>query len=112
VDEMGVINPSFFLIPRFCSSPEGLDREFAKRDALTRERKEKQLKKKAIELRKKTRTMLWEATQLDLKRGDGSTKSKGDHEHEYGEAIEIEEGIMQQTCGVCGTKQTYEELGF
>ena len=92
-------------------SPEGLDAEFAKRDAVTAARKEKALKKKAVELRRKTRTSLWDATQLNLKKG-GGTLAKGDHEHDFGEAEKVNEELMQQVCKICGIKQVFEEFSF
>ena len=60
-----------------------------------------------IELRKKTRTSLWNSTQLDLKYG---SKSNGDHVHEYAETIDNDDGTIVQICITCGIKVTFEEF--
>ncbi|KAJ4416983.1 DNA repair protein rad14 [Gnomoniopsis sp. IMI 355080] len=93
-------------------SAEALDAEFERRASAKKAQKEKKFKEKLFELKRKTRT---EA----MRRGrqDGSAQNFGDeigrggrHVHEWGRAIENEEGVSLKTCVECGME--VEELEF
>lgn len=93
-------------------SAEALDAEFERRASAKKAQKEKKFKEKLFELKRKTRT---EA----MRRGreDGAAQKFGDeigrggrHVHEWGRAIENEDGVSLKTCVQCGME--VEELEF
>lgn len=93
-------------------SAEALDAEFAKRESEKKKRKEDKFKSKLQELKKKTRT---EAFRRNLKNGGrggqfGDAVGSGKHEHEWGLAVENEDGISVKACVECGME--VEELVF
>ncbi|KAJ3360991.1 hypothetical protein HDU91_004175 [Kappamyces sp. JEL0680] len=77
-------------------SSEALDVEFERRDKAAVAKKEK-----------KTRTSLWDSTQLDLKIG---AKAMGDHEHVFASAVDKGNGLKKQTCTTCGMAVEFEEF--
>lgn len=93
-------------------SAEALDAEFEKRETEKKKRKEDKFKSKLQELKKKTRT---EAFRRNLKNGGrggqfGDAVGSGKHEHEWGLAVENEDGVSVKTCVECGME--VEELEF
>lgn len=94
------------------ASAEALDAEFEKRESDKKKRKEDKFKSKLQELKKKTRT---EAFRRNLKNGHkggqfGDALGNGRHEHEWGLAVENEDGISIKACVECGME--VEELEF
>lgn len=72
-------------------SAEALDAEFARREAEKTDKKSKKFAKKLQELRKKTKTNIWHK------------RVEGEHRHEFGEAIVVnEQGDQAQRCIECG----------
>ena len=99
-------------------SAEALDAEFERREADKKRRKDVKFKQKLLELKKKTRT---EAFRRNTKAGiaaSGGKASKfgdqvggpGKHVHEWGRAIEKEDGIGVKKCLTCDME--VEELSF
>jgi DNA-repair protein complementing XP-A cells len=93
-------------------SAEALDAEFEKREIEKKKRKEDKFKSKLQELKKKTRT---EAFRRNLKNGGkggqfGDAIGGGKHEHEWGLAVENEDGVSVKACVECGME--VEELEF
>jgi DNA-repair protein complementing XP-A cells len=92
-------------------SAEQLDAEFERREQDKKKRKEDKFKSKLDELKKKTRT---DAYRRNLKRGKagqfGDRIGGGRHEHEWGQTVENEAGMMVKTCTECGME--VEELQF
>ncbi|KUI68042.1 DNA repair protein RAD14 [Cytospora mali] len=97
-------------------SAEALDAEFERRETNKKKRKEEKFREKLLDLKKKTRTDAY-------RRGTGSSLSgggakfgqdlganKGKHVHEWGRAIQNEEGMSVKTCVSCGME--VEELEF
>lgn len=97
-------------------SAEALDAEFERRETNKKKRKEEKFREKLLDLKKKTRTDAY-------RRGAGSSlsggaakfgqdlgTSKGKHVHEWGRAIQNEEGMSVKTCVSCGME--VEELEF
>ena len=97
--------------PKKWGSAEALDAEFERRETDKKKRKEDKFKSKLNELKKKTRT---DAYRRNLKGGSGGQFGDrigvGKHEHEWGRAVENEEGITVKTCTECGME--VEELEF
>ncbi|KAH6656671.1 XPA protein C-terminus-domain-containing protein [Truncatella angustata] len=105
-------------------STEALDAEFEKREAEKRKRKEEKFKSKLLDLKKRTRTEAYRREHGRLgsgagigRRKNGETAKFGDavpnmgrHVHEWGRAIENEEGMTVKTCTTCGME--VEELEF
>lgn len=90
-------------------SAEGLDAEFEKREADKRSRKEAKFKEKLLDLKKKTRTDRWIKDRAGKKLGDGTGRAER-HVHDWGRAVENEEGMTVKTCLSCGME--VEELEF
>jgi DNA-repair protein complementing XP-A cells len=93
-------------------SAEALDAEFEKRETEKKKRKEDKFKSKLQELKKKTRT---DAFRRNLKNGGkggqfGDAIGNGKHEHEWGLAVENEDGVSVKTCVEC--RMEVEELEF
>ncbi|KAF2841403.1 DNA repair protein [Patellaria atrata CBS 101060] len=97
-------------------SAEALDAEFERRQAQTRQRKEKKFNEKLEELKKRTRV---EAYRRARAKGEDGPKaqfgdqvgSKGRHEHEWGRSVEDPEtGVSKKTCAECGME--VEEVEF
>ncbi|KAF3766436.1 DNA repair protein [Cryphonectria parasitica EP155] len=94
-------------------SAEALDAEFEKRETNKKKQKDKKFKERLFELKRKTRT---EAMRRAA--GGGSSAQKfgdeigrsGRHVHEWGRAIENEDGESVKTCVSCGME--VEELEF
>ncbi|KAF8929026.1 XPA protein C-terminus-domain-containing protein [Dissophora ornata] len=83
--------------------PEGLDREFEKRERDKEARKEIKFKKELRDLRNKTRTSVWQ---------DKRTKQRAKvHKHDFGTAlVDPESGASVQTCIECGIQVECEEF--
>lgn len=79
-------------------SPEELDKEFEKREKLSKERKQKRYEAKMLELRKKTRTSIWKK------------KSEGPHKHEFAFLKSNDPGVTKQKCSTCGIIQELEDF--
>jgi len=104
-------------------SAEALDAEFERRETDKKQRKETKFKQKLLDLKKKTRTdtvRRQTAEAVARGKGDGtSTRATrfGDkiggaekHVHEWGRAVENEEGMTVRTCTSCGME--VEEMVF
>jgi DNA-repair protein complementing XP-A cells len=105
-------------------SAEAMDAEFERREADKKRRKEAKFKSKLLDLKKRTRTEAYRRQHGKLGSGAGIGRAKdgekakfGDvvptgarHEHEWGRAIENEEGMTVKTCTACGME--VEELEF
>lgn len=94
-------------------SAEALDAEFERREANKKKAKEKKFKERLFELKRKTRT---EAMRRGAGEGGGATRF-GDsigrserHVHEWGRAVENEEGMTVKTCVGCGMEVEELEL--
>ncbi|KAF9356742.1 hypothetical protein BGX34_009776 [Mortierella sp. NVP85] len=83
--------------------PEGLDREFERRERDKETRKEQKFKKELRDLRNKTRTSVWQA-----KKAQQRPKA---HVHQFGTAlVDPESGASVQTCAECGIQVECEEF--
>ncbi|KAG0295107.1 hypothetical protein BGZ96_012494 [Linnemannia gamsii] len=83
--------------------PEGLDKEFEKREREKETRKEAKFKKELRDLRNKTRTSVWQ---------DKRMKQRPKiHKHNFGTAlVDPESGASVQTCVECGIQVECEEF--
>lgn len=107
---------AFAFSPAKWGSAEALDAEFERREIEKKKRKDKKFKEKLLELKKKTRT----DRQIAAARGaSGSGKAaqfgdavgkEGRHVHEWGRAVENEDGATVRTCVTCGME--VEEMEF
>lgn len=96
-------------------SAEALDAEFERREAAKKKRKEEKFREKLLDLKKKTRTDAYRRGAGSLsgggaKFGQDLGLNKGKHVHEWGRAIQNEEGMSVKTCVSCGME--VEELEF
>lgn len=104
-------------------SAEALDAEFERRETDKKQRKETKFKQKLLDLKKKTRTdtvRRQTAEAVARGKGDGTvtraTKfgdkigGKEKHVHEWGRAVENEEGMTVRSCTSCGME--VEEMVF
>lgn len=112
-------------------SAEALDAEFEKREQDKKRRKEAKFKEKLLDLKRKTRTEAFRRNTGKLgadgsgiggvggsmgRKGNKATKfgdainNGGKHAHEWGRAVENEEGMTVKTCTSCGME--VEELEF
>ncbi|KAK7731807.1 DNA repair protein rad14 [Cytospora paraplurivora] len=96
-------------------SAETLDAEFERREAAKKKRKEEKFREKLLDLKKKTRTDAYRRGAGSLsgggaKFGQDLGLNKGKHVHEWGRAIQNEEGMSVKTCVSCGME--VEELEF
>ncbi|KAG0267147.1 hypothetical protein BG011_008438 [Mortierella polycephala] len=83
--------------------PEGLDREFERRERDKEARKELKFKKELRDLRNKTRTSVWQDKRLQQ-------RAKV-HKHHFGTAlVDPESGTSVQTCVECGIQVECEEF--
>ena len=96
--------------PTKWGSPEALDEEYAKRQVISKERKQKKFQNKLEELKKRTRVEAYKRARLA---GDGAggnaqfgQKIKGRydrHEHEWGRSVlDPETGMTKKRCQECG----------
>ncbi|KAF8958921.1 hypothetical protein BGZ46_001874 [Entomortierella lignicola] len=83
--------------------PEGLDREFERRERDKESRKEIKFKKELRDLRNKTRTSVWQ---------DKKMKQRAKvHKHNFGTAlVDPSSGASVQTCIECGIQVECEEF--
>ncbi|KAJ9131347.1 DNA repair protein RAD14 [Pleurostoma richardsiae] len=100
-------------------SPEALDAEFERRETDKKRRKEAKFKEKLLDLKRKTRTEAYRRNRGDFgdEGGGGAAARFGDavgsggrHVHDWGRAVENEEGMTVKTCNSCGME--VEELEF
>ncbi|OAA57419.1 DNA repair protein rad14 [Niveomyces insectorum RCEF 264] len=100
-------------------SAEALDAEFVRREADKKRRKEAKFKDKLLELKKKTRTEAYRRNARGNRGAAGESLattfgdavgSGGRHVHEWGRAVENEEGMSVKQCTTCGME--VEELEF
>ncbi|KAK3387892.1 XPA protein C-terminus-domain-containing protein [Podospora didyma] len=101
-------------------SSEALDAEFEKREADKKRRKEVKFKEKLLDLKRKTRTDAFRRNTGKagggIAGGGKATKfgdtigGTGKHVHDWGRAVENEEGQTVKTCTSCGME--VEELEF
>ncbi|KAL2131777.1 hypothetical protein VTI74DRAFT_4627 [Chaetomium olivicolor] len=106
-------------------SAEALDAEFEKREADKKRRKEAKFKEKLLDLKRKTRTDAFRRS--NAKSGIGAAMSggggggrptkfgdaiggSGKHVHEWGRAVENEDGMTVKTCLTCGMEVEELEL--
>ncbi|KAG0327263.1 hypothetical protein BGZ99_008024 [Dissophora globulifera] len=83
--------------------PEGLDREFERRERDKEARKEIKFKKELRDLRNKTRTSVWQDKKMQQ-------RAKV-HKHHFGTAlVDPESGASVQTCIECGIQVECEEF--
>ncbi|KAK4220744.1 phosphate transport-domain-containing protein [Podospora fimiseda] len=108
-----------YAIGKKWGSAEALDAEFEKREEDKKRRKEAKFKEKLLELKKKTRTEAFRRNNNHPKGGGigggsglGAKATKfgdslggnGKHVHEWGRAVENEDGVTIQTCVTCNTE--------
>ena len=104
-------------------SAEALDAEFEKRETDKKQRKEAKFKEKLLDLKRKTRTDTVRRNNAEAvarSRGVGSSTratrfgdsigGAGKHTHEWGRAVENEDGLTVKKCLGCGME--VEELEF
>ncbi|KAF5525894.1 DNA repair protein rad14 [Colletotrichum aenigma] len=96
-------------------SAEKLDVEFEKREADKKRRKEAKFRDKLNDLKRKTRTEAIRRQQATQAAGAGPRKfgdsvGGGKHVHEWGRAVENEDGMTVKKCNGCGME--VEELEF
>ncbi|KAI5291799.1 hypothetical protein KEM54_006710 [Ascosphaera aggregata] len=99
-------------------SPEALDEEFARREALRKKQKESKFKTRLQELKKRTLVESSRRARQRAKEGGGGEAKFGDvvtplgrHVHTWGRAVMNEEtGMSLKTCVECGME--VEELEF
>ncbi|KAL0940247.1 DNA repair protein [Colletotrichum truncatum] len=96
-------------------SAEKLDAEFQRREADKKRRKEAKFRDKLNDLKKKTRTEAIRRQQAARAAGSGPGKfgdsiGGGKHVHDWGRAVENEEGMTVKKCNGCGME--VEELEF
>ncbi|CAK7275323.1 DNA repair protein rad14 [Sporothrix epigloea] len=100
-------------------SAEALDAEFERREADKKRRKEAKFREKLLQLKKKTRSEAYRRNTRDKSstNGEASATTFGDavgnqgrHVHEWGRAIENEDGLSLKRCASCGME--VEELEF
>ncbi|KAI0854015.1 DNA repair protein [Daldinia vernicosa] len=104
-------------------SAEELDAEFERREAEKKKRKETKFKEKLLDLKKRTRTDAYrrQTGRLGEDGGGGTASGKkarfgdaisngGKHVHEWGRAIEKDDGSTVKTCTTCGME--VEEMEF
>ncbi|KAG0274388.1 hypothetical protein BGZ95_009849 [Linnemannia exigua] len=83
--------------------PEGLDKEFEKREREKEARKEAKFKKELRDLRNKTRTSVWQDKRMQQR--------PKVHKHNFGTAlVDPESGTSVQTCVECGIQVECEEF--
>lgn len=83
--------------------PEGLDKEFEKREREKEARKEVKFKKELRDLRNKTRTSVWQDKRMQQR--------PKIHKHNFGTAlVDPESGASVQTCVECGIQVECEEF--
>ncbi|KAF8930584.1 hypothetical protein BGZ47_000482 [Haplosporangium gracile] len=83
--------------------PEGLDKEFEKREREKEVRKEVKFKKELRDLRNKTRTSVWQDKRMQQR--------PKIHKHNFGTAlVDPESGASVQTCVECGIQVECEEF--
>uniref|UniRef100_L7JEQ2 DNA repair protein RAD14 n=1 Tax=Pyricularia oryzae (strain P131) TaxID=1143193 RepID=L7JEQ2_PYRO1 len=110
----------YALGPKKWGSAEALDAEFERRESDKRRRKESKFKEKLADLKRRTRTDAYrrENTKAGL-RDAGGTKARrfgdkigdgGEHVHDWGRAVENEEGMSVKTCMDCGMEVEELEL--
>ncbi|CAK7233775.1 DNA repair protein rad14 [Sporothrix curviconia] len=100
-------------------SAEALDAEFERREADKKRRKEAKFKEKLLQLKKKTRTEAYRRNARGKNSADDEALAttfgdavgrQGRHAHEWGRAIENEDGMSVKRCISCGME--VEELEF
>ena len=91
-------------------SSEALDEEFERRTREAKDRKEKKFKNKLNELKKRTRVDAYKRARGGGGGEFGDVIGKGQHEHEWGAAVENAEGVTVKRCVECGMQ--VEELEF
>jgi DNA-repair protein complementing XP-A cells len=92
-------------------SADGLDAEYARREADKKKRNEKKFRTKIVELKKKTRTEAYrKALRTGATGGTFGDVVAGKHEHEWGIPVENANGDSVKTCSGCGME--VEELVF
>lgn len=98
-------------------SAEALDKEFERRQDEKRARKDKKFREKLTDLKRKTRTEAFRRQAAASKSGAAAAPAKfgdavgsGRHVHEWGRAVENEDGMTVKTCTGCGME--VEELEF
>ncbi len=102
---------AYALGPKRWGSADALDAEFERRQAQTKERKEKKFKKGLLELKRKTRGEQYRrAVKGEGPRGFGEKVGGGRHEHEWGLPVTRPDGASVKTCAECGME--VEELEF
>ncbi|KAI0007505.1 DNA repair protein [Xylariaceae sp. FL0662B] len=120
-----------YAFERKWGSAEALDAEFERREADKKRRKEAKFKDKLLDLKKRTQTDAYRRQQGKFSSGNGGGRGGGGssssssgrkarfgdavpnggrHVHEWGRAIENEEGMTVKTCTACGME--VEELEF
>ncbi|KAK1596544.1 DNA repair protein [Colletotrichum navitas] len=96
-------------------SAEKLDEEFARREADKKRRKDAKFRDKLNDLKRKTRTEAIRRQQATMAAGSGPRKfgdsvGGGKHVHDWGRAVENEDGMTVKKCNGCGME--VEELEF
>jgi DNA excision repair protein len=100
-------------------SAEALDAEFERREAEKKRRKEAKFKEKLLDLKRKTRTEAFRRNNAMAGAGEGGSRPAkfGDaiggrerHVHEWGRAVENEDGMTVKKCVSCGMEVEELEL--
>ncbi|KAK3314470.1 XPA protein C-terminus-domain-containing protein [Apodospora peruviana] len=100
-------------------SAEALDAEFERRENDKKRRKETKFKEKLLDLKRKTRTDAYRRNNAAAGSGTGGKATKfgdtvgggrGKHTHEWGRAVENQDGMIVRTCLSCGME--VEEMEF
>ncbi|KAF6810853.1 DNA repair protein [Colletotrichum sojae] len=94
-------------------SQEKLDAQYEKRESDKKRRKEAKFREKLNDLKRKTRTEAIRRQQAAAGSGPrkfGDSVGGGKHVHEWGRAVENEEGMSVKKCNGCGME--VEELEF
>lgn len=101
-----------YAIKQKWGSAEALDAEFERREEQKKKRKEAKFKEKLLDLKKRTRTEAFRREQSGAKGPSkfGDVVGAGKHVHNWGTAVENEDGMTVRTCLECNME--VEEMEF
>ncbi|SPO03518.1 related to DNA repair protein RAD14 [Cephalotrichum gorgonifer] len=101
-----------YAVQKKWGSAEALDAEFERREEQKKKRKEAKFKEKLLDLKKKTRTEAFRRQQSGAKGPTkfGDTIAGGKHVHNWGTAVQNEDGMTVRKCLECDME--VEEMEF
>ena len=101
-----------YAIKQKWGSAEALDAEFERREEQKKRRKEAKFKEKLLDLKKRTRTEAFRREQSGAKGPSkfGDVVAGGKHVHNWGNAVENEDGMTDRTSFECNME--VEEMEF